>query len=128
VWRRLSNKVLCDLYFSHKYDLGDQIERMRWVGHVAGGGEVHTGFGCGDLRERDHLEDLDIHGRIILLQIFKKWLGETWTGLIYCRIETGGWALVNAEMNLRVSESAGNFLTCRGITSFSGRTLLHGLS
>jgi hypothetical protein len=30
----------------------------------------------GDLRERDHLEDLSIGGRIILKWIFKKWDGE----------------------------------------------------
>jgi len=29
-------------------------------------GEVHTGFWWGELRERDHLQDLDIDGRIIL--------------------------------------------------------------
>jgi len=36
--------------------------RMRWVGHVArmGIGEVHPGFLWGNLRERDHLEDLGV--------------------------------------------------------------------
>jgi len=34
---------------------------------------VHTGFRCGNLRERDYLEDLSIDGRIILKLIFKKW-------------------------------------------------------
>ena len=29
-------------------------------------GEAHTGFWLGEMRERDHLEDLDIDGRIIL--------------------------------------------------------------
>jgi hypothetical protein len=32
---------------------------------------VHTGFWWGDLRERDHLKDLDVGGRIILKWIFK---------------------------------------------------------
>jgi len=46
--------------------------------HVCGRGEVHTGFWWGDPREEDHLEDVDVDGRIIL----KKWDGETLTGLI----------------------------------------------
>jgi hypothetical protein len=37
-----------------------------------GRGEVHTGFWCGDLKERNHLEDLGVDGRIILTGIFKK--------------------------------------------------------
>jgi hypothetical protein len=37
-------------------------------------------------------------------------------------------ALVSAVMNPRLSYNAGNFLTRRGTVSFSGRTLLHGVS
>jgi hypothetical protein len=56
----------------------------------------------GDLRERDHLEDLSIDGRIILKCIFKKWNGGMdWVGLVQDR---NRWrALVNAVLNLRVS-------------------------
>jgi len=54
--------------------------RMRWSGHVAYMGEVHTGFSCRYLGERDHLKDLGISGRIIL----------QWTiGLIWLSIGTG---------------------------------------
>jgi hypothetical protein len=53
-------------------------------------GEVHTGFWWKDLREGDHLEDLDVDGRIILKWIFKKWDGRPWTGFIWLRIGTGG--------------------------------------
>ena len=42
----------------------------------------YTGFLWEDLRERDHLEDLDVHERIILKWIFKKLDGEAWTGFI----------------------------------------------
>jgi len=51
---------------------------------------MHTGFWWGDLRERDHVEDLGIDRGIILKWIFKKYDGEVWIGLIWLRIETGG--------------------------------------
>jgi hypothetical protein len=40
--------------------------------------------------ERDHFEDLDVDGRIILKWIFKKFYGEAWIGLIWLRIGTNG--------------------------------------
>ena len=48
--------------------------------YVWGTGEVHTGFWCGDQRERGHLEDLGVYGSMILKWNFKKWNGGTWTG------------------------------------------------
>jgi len=42
---------------------------------VWGRSEVHTGFWWGDLRQRNHLEDTGINGRIILRWIFKRWNG-----------------------------------------------------
>jgi len=42
------------------------------------------------MRERGHLEDRDLDGRIILKWIFRKWDGRAWTGLIWLRIGTGG--------------------------------------
>jgi hypothetical protein len=59
--------------------------------HVWEREEVHTGFWWGDLVERDHLEDLDVDGRIILKYIFKKWDGGggAWSGFIWLRIRAG---------------------------------------
>jgi hypothetical protein len=42
---------------------------------------VHTGFGWGDLRKRDDLEDLVVGARIISKFIFKNRIAD-WTGLI----------------------------------------------
>jgi len=43
------------------------------------------GFGGGELRERDHTENLGVDGWIILKGMFKKWYGDVWTGLIWPR-------------------------------------------
>jgi len=52
-------------------------------------GEVHAGFGGGDLMERDHFEGLGVHGTIILKWIFKQWDGSR-TGLMWLMVKTGG--------------------------------------
>jgi len=44
----------------------------------------------GNLRERVHLEDPSVDGRIILRRIFRKWDVGAWTGFIWLRIGTGG--------------------------------------
>ena len=73
-WRRLHNEELNALYCSPNIICMIKSRRIRWAGHVAcmGDRRVHTGFWWGDLRERDHLEGLDINGRIILKWFFKK--------------------------------------------------------
>ena len=52
--------------------------------------EVYTGVWQGKLRDRDHLEDLCVDGRIILRRIFRKWDVGVWTGLTWLRIGPGG--------------------------------------
>jgi len=48
---------------------------MRWAGHVARLGEWRVVYRVlvGNLRERDHLRDPGLDGRIILRWIFRKW-------------------------------------------------------
>jgi len=61
---------------------------------------VHAGFWWGNLRERDHLEDPDIDGKITEL-LFRKWDGGMdWIDL--ARDRDWWQAFVNMVMNLQV--------------------------
>jgi hypothetical protein len=67
-WRKLHNEELRDLYFSPSIVRLIKSRRMRWTEHV-----VFMGEGRGVYRilvektqGKEHLEDLDIDGRIIL--------------------------------------------------------------
>jgi len=51
---------------------------MRLAGYVARMG--HTGILWGNVRERGHLEDPGVDGRIILRWNFRKWDVALWTG------------------------------------------------
>jgi hypothetical protein len=53
-------------------------------------GEPYTWFWWGNLKERDHLGDPSVEGRIILRWIFRKWDVEVWTRSIRLRIRTVG--------------------------------------
>jgi hypothetical protein len=74
-------------------------------------GQVYTRFWWGNLRERDHLGDPGVDGRIILRWFFSKWdvRGVDWIELAQDR--DGRRAPVNAIMNLQVPQNVGNFLT-----------------
>ena len=67
-WRKLHNEELNDLYCSPNVIRVIKPRIMRWAGHVACMGERRsdTEFWWGNLRERDHLEDTGVDGRIIL--------------------------------------------------------------
>jgi hypothetical protein len=63
-WRKLHNEELRDLYPVPNIVRVVKSRRMRWAGHVARMGEGRGVHGV--LRERDHWEDRDVDGRIIL--------------------------------------------------------------
>jgi hypothetical protein len=67
------------------------VIEIGWACSAYGGEKRRIqGFGGGNLREREHLEDPGVDGRIILRWIFRKWDVGVWTGLIWLRIGTGG--------------------------------------
>jgi len=68
---------------------------MRLAEHVArmGIGEPYTGFWWRNLKEREHLGDQGVDGKIILRRNFRKLYFEMWTGSSLLRIGTGGWHL-----------------------------------
>jgi len=57
---------------------------------VWGRGEVNTGFGWGNLMEREYLGDPGIDGRIILRWIFRNWYLGVWTVSSWVKIGTCG--------------------------------------
>ena len=72
---------------------------MGWAGHVACMREVYKGLWWENLKEREHLGDPGVDGRI-LRWIFRNWDAGVWTGLSWLRILDRWWALVNVVMNL----------------------------
>ena len=55
-----------------------------------GRGEAYSVFWLGNLKERNHLGDRGVDGRIILRWIFRKWDVGIWTGSSWLRLGTGG--------------------------------------
>ena len=95
-WTREHNEELNDLYSSPNIIRVIKSRRMRWVGREARMAERSGTYRvwCGNLRKRDHLEEIGVDGRIILKWIFKNWdwidLAQTGTGCYECSDETLG--------------------------------------
>jgi hypothetical protein len=69
--------------------------------HLWGRGEVYTDFWWGNTRERDHLEDPSLDGRVILRGYSGRGIeGKDWIDLAQDRNRRR--AIVNAVMNFRV--------------------------
>jgi len=86
--------LLLLLFVLHtQYCSGDKIEKNemgRTCSAYGGKGEAYTGLWWGNLRERDHLGDLGVDGRIILRWIFRKRDVGIWTGSSWLWIGAGG--------------------------------------
>ena len=84
----MGDELLLTQYFSdHK------IEKNEMGGICSAYGEEERSvqsLGGGNLRERNHLGDSTIDGRIILKWIFRKWDVGVWTGTRWLMIGTGG--------------------------------------
>lgn len=64
------------------------ISRTRWAGNIAGiGNKTNTLLWWGKLRERNHLEDLNVDGRIELKWILKQQGVRTWNGFKWLWVE-----------------------------------------
>jgi len=72
---------------------------------------VYTGFWWGNVKERYHLEDPNVDGRMILRWIYRKWDVRAWSGSMLLKDRDGWRALVIAVLILRFPQNAGNFLT-----------------
>jgi hypothetical protein len=88
----------------HLWERAHGTHCIGWACHVAlwRRGKVITGLRWGNLRKRDHFEDLGVDGRIIFKCVYKKGAGGDmeWSDLVQDRDRCR--ALVNAVMNLRV--------------------------
>ena len=63
--------------------MGETCNAYVWIG------EAYTEFWWKNLKERDHLGNPCVDGRIILRWVFRKWDGVVWTGSSWLRIGTG---------------------------------------
>ena len=71
-------------------------------------GSVYVGL-VGKPKGRDHLENLDLDGRLILKWILKKQSGRGCTGFIWLRVGTGRGAVLNTVMDFRIKKQDVNF-------------------
>jgi hypothetical protein len=73
-WRKLHNEELHNLYPSKSIIRMNKSRRMRWARHVARMGRrgMHIRYWWESRKERDHYEDQDVGGWIILKWILER--------------------------------------------------------
>jgi hypothetical protein len=76
-WRTQYNEQLYYFYSWPDIIITVQSRRMRWAGHVAHKGkiEMHTRFWFERQNARNHWEDIDVGGRIILKRVTRNRIG-----------------------------------------------------
>jgi hypothetical protein len=92
-WRKLHNGELHNLYSSPDIIRQLKSRRMRWAGHVASMGEGRNVYrvSVGKPKERDHLKDQGIDGRMALEWILERLAGAgVWSGFSWLRSGTVG--------------------------------------
>jgi len=82
----LRNGGLHDLHFSSGIIRESKSRGMRWACDTyVWRGKLHTDVSWENLKERGHLEDIEICGRVLFKSVFKKEDGGAWNGLIGTR-------------------------------------------
>jgi hypothetical protein len=87
-WRKLHSGELRNLYSSPDIIRQIRSRRMRWAGRVArkGRGETYRGFWWESPKEKDHLKDQGVDGRMGSKWTLGDWLGGVWSGFAWLRI------------------------------------------
>ena len=90
-WRNLHSEELNDLYSSPTIRVMKQ-RKIRWEEHAARMGETKGVYKVlvENLKERDHLEEPVVDGKIILRESSGCGMEVVWTGYIWLGIETCG--------------------------------------
>jgi hypothetical protein len=72
-WRKLLNEEIHNLYPSSSKIRMIKCRRMGWTGQIVRTARrgIHTGYWWESQKERDHKEDLDVGGNIILKRVLE---------------------------------------------------------
>jgi hypothetical protein len=89
-WRKLHNEEIHTLYSSPDIIRQVKARRMRWAGHVARMGEERKvyRFWWESPKERDHLEDQGVGGKMGSEWILGRLAWEMWIGFDWLRTVT----------------------------------------